>query len=678
MNKSEKKLLIKFILIFAAASILIAVMVTSIFYDKLIKLRNLVKVEYTQVYMENKNRELKDAVSHILLGIKYDRLKLYSTIKNKLEKRAAEGCKIADFLYKNSDFESTENVKHKVLKMLKIINKNYFVFNDNGTVEMSPIFPKGFIMADYHDAYGNNVFNIIRDDIKKSGQESSFMEYYIKASDCMNNACGQKTRKIIVCVRYFKPLGWYIGSISFFDNFEKRLKQEFKERIAAIRYGTHDEGYFFVNRIVVENGKITVTRLVNPNKPKSAIGKTIPLTLKDADGKLFNKEMVYKSLKYGGGYVSYQFRIPKSNKVKKKISYVAYDRQWHWMIGTGYYVYIFNKDLMARNDVLNKFIKKNMALFILEVILFLFVLFVFVFVFVKKIITDISLYREKSREGEKFRIHLIESMPNPLIIFDGEGKVIGINRSFEEFFGVNQNDVDTAEDIQIDILKDIALSYLQEESENTKEIDMVDTKGRLRNMQVHITAYKQLGGTPKGVIIVLFDITKQKIVEKELIDISIKDELTKLYNRRYFNQVLQNVIDKSKRFNETFSVIMYDIDHFKQINDTYGHQAGDRVLRELSRLVLNSIRKIDDVFRIGGEEFIILLFKTDFENAMRVAEKIRKTVEFHYFEGIGTVTISMGVVEFKDEDSVDSILRRVDGALYKAKKSGRNRVVGEK
>ena len=124
-----------------------------------------------------------------------------------------------------------------------------------------------------------------------------------------------------------------------------------------------------------------------------------------------------------------------------------------------------------------------------------------------------------------------------------------------------------------------------------------------------------------------------------------------------------------------FSLIMLDIDHFKKVNDRFGHSVGDQVLLQLSRLIRGLIRHGDLLIRWGGEEFLILLPTTQLEEAGPFAERIRQEVEQEQFKGAGSMTISLGVGQFRGGDSTDALLRRVDNALYQAKQQGRNRVV---
>ncbi len=155
---------------------------------------------------------------------------------------------------------------------------------------------------------------------------------------------------------------------------------------------------------------------------------------------------------------------------------------------------------------------------------------------------------------------------------------------------------------------------------------------------------------------------------------AVTDKLTGLYNRYKFYQVANQEIERSKRHNRPLSLILFDIDWFKKINDTYGHDAGDRVLRSIAKLLHNNLRKYDLIFRWGGEEFIVLAPETDATNAKKLAEKIRTLISSYDFKEPKEVTVSLGVAELGENDTdIDSLVKRADNALYISKKDGRNR-----
>jgi len=171
------------------------------------------------------------------------------------------------------------------------------------------------------------------------------------------------------------------------------------------------------------------------------------------------------------------------------------------------------------------------------------------------------------------------------------------------------------------------------------------------------------------------DVTALKQAEEQLQRLSTTDPLTGAYNRRMFMDLLAKELQRVDRYGEPFSLLMFDIDHFKAVNDQYGHDAGDRVLVEMVRLSMDTIRQSDALARWGGEEFMVLLPQTDGDMAYTLGERLRKHIARHTFIGAGHLTVSVGVTSCGSGDTIDSLLKRVDEALYSAKESGRNRVV---
>jgi len=169
------------------------------------------------------------------------------------------------------------------------------------------------------------------------------------------------------------------------------------------------------------------------------------------------------------------------------------------------------------------------------------------------------------------------------------------------------------------------------------------------------------------------DITDKKIIEK----ISKTDKLTNVYNRVKIDECLESELDRFLRYKHVFSVILIDIDFFKSVNDDYGHQVGDCVLVDFAKILRETSRKTDVVGRWGGEEFMLICVDTEIEGAVKQAQHIRKAIEGHKFEVVGKKTASFGVSQIQESDDIESLLKRVDDHLYKAKNNGRNNVVAD-
>jgi diguanylate cyclase (GGDEF)-like protein len=171
---------------------------------------------------------------------------------------------------------------------------------------------------------------------------------------------------------------------------------------------------------------------------------------------------------------------------------------------------------------------------------------------------------------------------------------------------------------------------------------------------------------------------KRAILYQKVQELAITDTLSGVFSRRYYLERFREEIERSQKFNYSFSCLMIDIDHFKDYNDHYGHLVGDAILRELSKTIKENIRQIDLIGRYGGEEFSILLTETDKEQAKFAAERIRQSVESKYIQVYDEnlkVTVSIGISTFTaDGKEMEALIDNADSALYYAKQTGRNRV----
>lgn len=194
-----------------------------------------------------------------------------------------------------------------------------------------------------------------------------------------------------------------------------------------------------------------------------------------------------------------------------------------------------------------------------------------------------------------------------------------------------------------------------------------------------ITQYDK-EGRPLLIAGIVFDITKRKSLEIELkeknkilFEKAFKDELTKMFNFRSIKEYLYLQVNESKYKEVPLSIIMFDIDNFKKINDTKGHIFGNKVIIIISEIIRENIRKDDIAGRFGGEEFIIILPNTDLNTATNIAERIRQEIDKNDFQGI-KVTISGGVNQYNDED-VFTLIEIADQKLYTAKRTGKNKII---
>jgi len=202
------------------------------------------------------------------------------------------------------------------------------------------------------------------------------------------------------------------------------------------------------------------------------------------------------------------------------------------------------------------------------------------------------------------------------------------------------------------------------------DIKNKDNEGKSYWLDQHIIPITDTQGNITSFMSIGVDISAKKELEK----IAKTDMLTGIYNRRKIVEILQTEIDKVRRYGGDLSVILYDIDHFKHTNDTFGHAAGDVVLKESAALMLKNIRQVDCFGRYGGEEFLIVCPQTNATQASALASKLGKIFERYTFKEVGNKTVSMGVACYKPNDDADSLIHKADIALYHSKENGRDQV----
>ncbi|KJU85395.1 response regulator receiver modulated diguanylate cyclase [Candidatus Magnetobacterium bavaricum] len=215
------------------------------------------------------------------------------------------------------------------------------------------------------------------------------------------------------------------------------------------------------------------------------------------------------------------------------------------------------------------------------------------------------------------------------------------------------------------------MSYIKEHGEDEIIVSM-NTGADNCSPRAYILKYAHLPESETYV----FSLTDVEIYEnkrKELEVITITDELTGLYNKRYFNETLSLHVNNRQRYEYPISLVFFDIDHFKTVNDTYGHLLGDCVLKELSKLVSEQTRGQDVLARWGGEEFVLLMPHIDLDGAVRIAQRLRLDIEGQNMCDIN-ITSSFGVVTYMCGETERDFLNRADALLYEAKNSGRNKV----
>lgn len=295
-------------------------------------------------------------------------------------------------------------------------------------------------------------------------------------------------------------------------------------------------------------------------------------------------------------------------------------------------------------------------------------------------LTDRKRYEQEILEHNRTMSLFIEGMVSPAWLLDKERQIILQNKAAEAEFHTRVGDYcwgaiqhcrlsNQTNNEQVEV-KPTHCSFCRSESSlsfQQKQNDLIEIDG----------TYWDVWWIPLGTDVYLhyaINVTRYKEMEKKLELLAVTDGLLGIYNRRFTTQRLQSEVYRARRYGSKFSVILMDIDHFKSYNDNFGHDAGDLVLKTVVTNVQNRLRQSDILGRWGGEEFLILAPETPRENAAILAEKIRSQIETIEIPNLGRITASFGVASYEQDDTDETIVKRADSLLYRAKQEGRNRV----
>lgn len=277
---------------------------------------------------------------------------------------------------------------------------------------------------------------------------------------------------------------------------------------------------------------------------------------------------------------------------------------------------------------------------------------------------------------------ILATAVDAIITIDTKGTVKSLNRSAEKLFGYAVKEVvgnkinmlmpDPYRKEHDKYIQNYLYSGKRKVIGQRREVEALKKDGTVFPIILALSEVR-LGPTHFFVGIIR-DQTEQKKLEDELRELSETDSLTKIYNRRKFDELLMEEIEKAKRYEHPLSLTMLDIDDFKRINDKHGHVVGDDVIKKVTHVVAKSLRNIDHLARWGGEEFVFVVPETPLEGTLILADRVRKGIEGADFGFTDKVTVSLGVTEYKAGDSPQGLLKRADDAMYRAKEHGGNKV----
>jgi len=281
---------------------------------------------------------------------------------------------------------------------------------------------------------------------------------------------------------------------------------------------------------------------------------------------------------------------------------------------------------------------------------------------------------------------LIEAIPDMFWLKDLDGVYLNCNRKFERFFGAKKSDIVGKTDYHF-VDQDLADSFrkhdketiAQNETSTNEELVTFKDDGHKELLETIKTPFIDSKNNLIGVLGIARNITARKEAEEKLLYLSVHDPLTGLYNRRVLEERVKEEVNRAKRYNHPLSIFMLDVDHFKKINDTYGHSNGDKALRYLAEVLSFEIRTTDYAARYGGEEFVVILPDTLLPQAQELAERLRLTIAQSPIPSVDmqrlNMTISIGIASYPlHHESWAGLFKAADSAMYLAKKAGRNQI----
>ncbi|MCD6363404.1 MAG: diguanylate cyclase [Synergistetes bacterium] len=462
--------------------------------------------------------------------------------------------------------------------------------------------------------------------------------------------------------KHYPKMGWIAMSTYSLERLEEDFKVRYYQSIFNLRNALkgiklEKTGYI---AILSEDGKI----LLHPN-PKLE-GKKIPPEPERGRSML---NLIKEAAKKKKHVFSYLWYSPDGKSIVRKLGFVRYYRPLKWYVLATVYEEDVREKIRRMNTVVGTIVGAGALLSLLLA----------------------ALLTHRLRREVSFLLLTWETAQVGIAICSGDGHTItSVNRSFSELTGKKEEELigRSISDLIHPEDRPIFSKYIANVRRGTQE----DCQIRFRKEtgeNIHVILKSSMCSEKRVFLHSFIDISEiielQMQLERAnevLQKLSSRDHLTGAFNRRTLDTDLAEKLEEARVREEHISIIMLDIDHFKRINDTYGHQVGDYILKSLVRLIHSKLRSEDTIYRYGGEEFVIILPGASKKNAIKVAERLRKEIEsfpFTYRKEEPplriNITCSFGVATFPEDGATpEELLKRADKALYRAKEGGRNRV----
>lgn len=318
-----------------------------------------------------------------------------------------------------------------------------------------------------------------------------------------------------------------------------------------------------------------------------------------------------------------------------------------------------------------------------ELFILIYILSVGLFIYFE--VKEIEVLKNKIQDSKQLFETLINLSLDGIYVENERGEILACNRSGHEMFGYTKEEMLTKsikDLVPEEFAKTLPEIIPEEMASKDAYVERVNKKkdGTLFPTEINTKFIKVKG--ERRLLAYVRNISQRKEYEQKLRRLSIRDDLTKLYNRRYILELLDLEVEKVKRYNQPVSLAMLDIDDFKNVNDSYGHVFGDEVLKKFAHVLLTDTRKCDCIGRYGGEEFIIIFPNTDLEKSYKTLYRLKEEINMlDWGSKPLTISFSAGLVQITQElaqhSDCQQILSSADELLYEAKRAGKNRIIKE-
>lgn len=629
----------EYTIIFLFSFVLLLSYIVMIGYD-LITFSEEVKF-FERQYMDNIKTSIKKEVENRLTSIEYQNDELMDKGKEEVYAKINYLVRSIDDHIISTQDTSKDILQNDVVEYVSKhdysdINNYYFVMNLEGEMLWSGLDENyaGENLLNAEDLEGNVYVKDMLFKARISGE--GFVQYkFPKEKD------GEEKLKISY-IKKIPEVDLIIGTGFYLEDLEIKLKEEVYEELNALYRGK--ENYLFIVNKDGSANVFAVSNMENKKMPKDLSGEALHekfLTVFEQGPKFFN----YKYYKRG------------TDSVSQKISYIVPIPEWDVYIGYGVYL----DDFYASVEDFRQQYLLNLMMYSVKLFIIFFILALLVVYLTKKYLDEIikNLIQNEMIYGKFIRL-----TKEAIVIISETGEIKLVNPAVEKMVGRSQEE----------ILGKNYKVFCEKYDDTIYRIKSTD--GRITYVEKYSDKLYYNHSMHK--VVFLYDITDQLKQQKKLHNIAITDELTGLYNRRKFNQDFEYHMSKVKSGSDHFCLAVLDLDHFKSINDRYGHDIGDKVLERFGEIFNKYSRDNDVLYRYGGEEFFLILENISIDQGKKLLERINiRLADYSWVREGLKVTFTAGIMEIKKDDirSLEYYLKKLDRLLYYGKDQGRACVI---